>query len=152
MSGAEFGSFLSGLSQAVQTFQGGSTGSNPVGAQRKVQVKGDSEDPAMDVEGTLAVERWGPLASCCRILQHMLSVPEAAKRSGKNPETIRRWIREGRLRARKVGTQHIIEEDDLDHISGEDRLPVPKWWPRLTSSGAPIPDAVAIIRRQRSEH
>lgn len=82
----------------------------------------------------------------------MLTVPEAARRSGRNPETIRRWIREGRLRARKVGTQHIIEEDDLDGVIGEVRLPIPKWWPRRTSSGVPIPDAVAIIRQQRSEH
>ena len=82
----------------------------------------------------------------------MLTVPEAARRCGKNPETIRRWIREGRLRAHKVGTQHIIEEDDLDAIVEKDRLPVPTWWPRHTSSGAPIPDAVAIIRQQRSEH
>jgi excisionase family DNA binding protein len=82
----------------------------------------------------------------------MLTVPEAAKRSGKNPETIRRWIREGKLRARKVGTQHIIDEDDLEGIIGDERLPVPKWWPRFTASGNPIPDAVAIIRQQRGEH
>jgi excisionase family DNA binding protein len=82
----------------------------------------------------------------------MLTVPEAARRSGKNPETIRRWIREGKLRARKVGTQHIIEEEDLEGIIGEERLPVPKWWPRLTDSGIRIPDAVAIIRQQRGEH
>ncbi|MFN2388616.1 MAG: helix-turn-helix domain-containing protein [Actinomycetota bacterium] len=82
----------------------------------------------------------------------MLTVPEAARRSGKNPETIRRWIREGKLRARKMGTQHIIEEDDLEGVIGEGRLPVPKWWPRRTSSGAPLPDAVAIIRQQRNEH
>ena len=82
----------------------------------------------------------------------MLTVPEAARRSGRNPETIRRWIREGRLRARKVGTQHIIEEDDLAGIIGEDHLPLPKWWPRQTPSGVTIPDAVAIIRQQRSEH
>ena len=43
----------------------------------------------------------------------MLTVAEAARRAGKNPETIRRWIREGRLRARKVGSQHVIEPDDL---------------------------------------
>ena len=42
-----------------------------------------------------------------------LTVPEAARRTGRNPETIRRWIREGKLRAHKVGTQHVIEEDDL---------------------------------------
>jgi excisionase family DNA binding protein len=46
----------------------------------------------------------------------MLTVPEAARRSGRHPETIRRWIREGRLRAHKVGTQHIIEPDDLAEV------------------------------------
>jgi excisionase family DNA binding protein len=39
-----------------------------------------------------------------------MTVPEAARRTGKNPETIRRWIRGGRLSAHKVGTQHIIDE------------------------------------------
>jgi excisionase family DNA binding protein len=43
----------------------------------------------------------------------MLTVPQAARRVGRNPETIRRWIRAGRLPARKVGTQHVIEEQDL---------------------------------------
>jgi excisionase family DNA binding protein len=43
----------------------------------------------------------------------MLTVPEAAKRTGRNPETIRRWIREGEFRASKVGMQHVIEEHDL---------------------------------------
>jgi excisionase family DNA binding protein len=43
-----------------------------------------------------------------------LTVPEAARRTGRNPETIRRWIREGRLRAHKVGTQHVIDEADLN--------------------------------------
>lgn len=48
----------------------------------------------------------------------MLTVPEAARRVGKNPETIRRWIREGRLRARKVGSQHVIEPADLLEVTG----------------------------------
>jgi excisionase family DNA binding protein len=43
----------------------------------------------------------------------MWTVPEAARRAGKNPETIRRWIREGKLPARKVGTQHVIDQGDL---------------------------------------
>jgi excisionase family DNA binding protein len=48
----------------------------------------------------------------------MLTVPEAARRAGRHPETIRRWIREGRLRAHKVGTQHVIEADDLAKVTG----------------------------------
>ena len=47
-----------------------------------------------------------------------LTVPEAARRASRNPETIRRWIREGKLRSRKVGTQHFIEERDLDAVHG----------------------------------
>jgi excisionase family DNA binding protein len=43
-----------------------------------------------------------------------LTVPEAARRVGRNPETVRRWIREGRLRAHKVGTQHVIDDADLN--------------------------------------
>lgn len=48
----------------------------------------------------------------------MLTVPDAARRAGRHPETIRRWIREGRLRAHKVGTQHVIEPDDLVELTG----------------------------------
>jgi excisionase family DNA binding protein len=80
----------------------------------------------------------------------MLTVPEAARRVGRNPETIRRWIRSGRLRARKVGTQHVIDEVDLDDAADDnDRLPVPDWWPRTMPDGRPIPNVVAAIRRSR---
>lgn len=48
----------------------------------------------------------------------MLTVPEAAKRANRDPETIRRWIRAGKLSARKVGTQHVISEDDLSGVIG----------------------------------
>ncbi|HEY4812203.1 MAG TPA: helix-turn-helix domain-containing protein [Solirubrobacteraceae bacterium] len=51
----------------------------------------------------------------------MLTVAEAADRVGKNPETIRRWIRSGRLPARRVGHRHAIEDQDLPSI--EDELP-----------------------------
>ena len=83
----------------------------------------------------------------------MLTVPEAARRARRNPETIRRWIREGRLRATKVGTQHILEEADLDEIldSFEDTVALPPEW-QQTFWGGPMPDFVAILRRQRSEH
>ena len=79
-----------------------------------------------------------------------LTVPEAARRTGRNPETIRRWIREGKLASRKVGTQHLIEEDDLDSISAPagDSFPLPAAW-RTTLTGEPMPDWTALIRSSR---
>lgn len=43
----------------------------------------------------------------------MVSVAEAAQRAGRDPETIRRWIRAGKVSAWKVGGQHMIDEEDL---------------------------------------
>jgi excisionase family DNA binding protein len=81
----------------------------------------------------------------------MLTVPEAARRTGKNPDTIRRWIREGKLPATKVGTQHVIDEAELARISEEAILPAPAWWDE-TPTGEPMPDWVAVLRQQRAEH
>ncbi len=82
----------------------------------------------------------------------MLTVPQAARRVGRKPETIRRWIREGRLPARKIGTQHVIEEADLREASaGGDVLPVPEGW-RATLTGEPMPDVIAALRRSRIGH
>lgn len=82
----------------------------------------------------------------------MLTVPEAAERVGRDPETVRRWIRSGKLRARKVGTQHVIDEMDLDELvddRGSDQLP--KAWEQ-TWTGEPQPDWVRILRRSRRAH
>ena len=69
---------------------------------------------------------------------------------GKDPETIRRWIRGGRLRSQRVGTQHLIDEDDLDALTRNDgRVPRPAGWPTKTRDGRPIPDGVALIRELR---
>jgi len=80
----------------------------------------------------------------------MLTVPEAARRAGKNPETVRRWIREGRLPARKVGTQHVIDEIDLEEVLGERSrsLPVPEEWTTFPS-GRPQPDWLALLDEVR---
>jgi excisionase family DNA binding protein len=79
----------------------------------------------------------------------MLTVPEAARRVGRDPETIRRWIRAGRLRARKVGTQHVIEEADLETMLIDHDAPrLPEAWLK-TRSGQPMPNVVAAITRSR---
>jgi excisionase family DNA binding protein len=78
----------------------------------------------------------------------MMTVPEAARRIGRNPETIRRWIREGKLPSRRVGTQHTIDEADLEAMV-EDELPVPEAWKRLPD-GRPMPNVVRAIRLART--
>jgi excisionase family DNA binding protein len=79
----------------------------------------------------------------------MLTVPEAARRVGRNPETIRRWIRSGKLPSRKVGTQHLIEEGDLEALLEPDLLPAPPDWDVMWD-GRRMPDWEAIVRRQRA--
>jgi len=82
-----------------------------------------------------------------------MTVPEAAKRAGRNPETVRRWIREGKLRSTKVGTQHLVDQQDLDVMTDEQdlTLPIPAVW-QQTSWGGPMPDVVQAVRRTRSGH
>lgn len=82
----------------------------------------------------------------------MLTVPQTARQTGRNPETFRRWIRSGRLRSTMVGTQHLIDEADLEAVTaGKDSTPLPDWLARKPD-GRPRPNWVAIIRDQRSAH
>ena len=76
----------------------------------------------------------------------MITVPEAARRLHKNPETIRRWIREGKVRSTKVGTQHLLDEQELDEHTGEQpaMLRLPPGLDRL-DDGSPMPNVVAWI-------
>jgi excisionase family DNA binding protein len=81
-----------------------------------------------------------------------LTVPEASKRTGRNPETIRRWIREGKLTAAKVGTQHVIDEAQLEaFLSGDLMLPAPPAWSR-TATGEAMPNVVRAVRLSREGH
>ncbi len=78
----------------------------------------------------------------------MITVPEAARRLHLNPETIRRWIRAGRLRAQRVGTQHMIDERDLDALRESGTLPLPDAW-RETATGECMPDVLGALGRSR---
>jgi excisionase family DNA binding protein len=79
----------------------------------------------------------------------MLTVPEAARRTKRDPETVRRWIRSGRLRATRIGTQHLIDEQDLARLTEASTLPLPAGW-RRTQTGEPMPDVLAAIRSSRA--
>jgi len=75
----------------------------------------------------------------------MLTVPEAARCVGRNPETVRRWIREGKLPSRKVGTQHLIDEENLLDLRLAEVVPAVE----RTVTGEAMPNFVAALRRSR---
>ena len=77
----------------------------------------------------------------------MMTVPEAARRTGRNPETVRRWIREGKLPSRKVGTQHLVDEETLLDLSAADVVPARR--EERTLTGESMPNFVAALRRSR---
>jgi excisionase family DNA binding protein len=83
----------------------------------------------------------------------VLTVAEAAERVGRNPETVCRWIRSGRLHARRVGTRHVIDTRDLRPIEDQhypmSELP-PEW--QIGDDGSPAPNWVAVLHRSRSGH
>lgn len=63
---------------------------------------------------------------------------------------MRRWIRSGRLKATKIGTQHLIDEGDLAAFTETDSvLPLPAGW-RRTATKEPMPDVIAAIRSSRA--
>lgn len=84
-------------------------------------------------------------------MESVLTVTEAANRTGRNPETVRRWIRSGRLRSKKVGARHVIAEQDLASIVNElfPMVPLPREWETL-EDGTPAPNWVAALHRSRS--
>jgi len=65
---------------------------------------------------------------------------------GRDPETIRRWIRSGKLPAKNVGLQHMIDEANLPAEAG---VELPAAW-RRTATGEPMPDVTEAVRRARS--
>jgi excisionase family DNA binding protein len=79
-----------------------------------------------------------------------LTVPEAARRVHRNPETIRRWIRSGRLRSTKVGTQHLVSAEDLDAVAAPETLELPPSW-RNADRGQ-MPPWEQLVRDGRSSH
>lgn len=70
----------------------------------------------------------------------------------RNPETVRRWIREGKLRSTRIGTQHFVDEQDINGLATRELVPAPSGWWSESHTGEPLPDFLSVLRRQRAEH
>lgn len=59
----------------------------------------------------------------------LIDVRQAAALVGRNPETIRRWIWSGRLRAGKRGNRYLMRKVDLSAAAGEpsSKLTLAEW-------------------------
>lgn len=80
----------------------------------------------------------------------MISVVEAAQRVGRSPGTVRRWIREGRLRAETAHGQHIVDAGAMNEVRDEmyPMLPLPPEW-QVLKDGTPAPNWVAAVALSR---
>lgn len=81
----------------------------------------------------------------------MLSVNDVARRVGRDPETIRRWIRSGRLKSQRIGTQHFVLEVDLDEMTELDTTALPTELTRMYD-GSSMPAWEQLIRDGRRSH
>jgi excisionase family DNA binding protein len=73
----------------------------------------------------------------------VLTVQEAAALVGRDAETVRRWVREGRISSRRDGPRILLYPDEVALQVAEPTLPLPAAW------AAGQPDWVALVRRSR---
>jgi excisionase family DNA binding protein len=80
----------------------------------------------------------------------MLTVAEAAQRVGRTPGTVRRWIRDGRLRAEMIDGGLLIDPGAMDEVRNEmyPMLPLLPEWQRL-EDGTRAPNWVAAVALSR---
>jgi excisionase family DNA binding protein len=81
----------------------------------------------------------------------VITVVEAAGRVGRSPETVRRWIRTGRLPASRDRGRLLLDARDIDTVRDElyPMLPLPEEWQQL-EDGTPAPNWVAAVALSRS--
>jgi excisionase family DNA binding protein len=66
-------------------------------------------------------ERENPMV--IKNTDEIMTVRQAARECGKNPETIRRWIWSGKLAAKKSGNQLFVKKTELDIVCSNKNAP-----------------------------
>jgi excisionase family DNA binding protein len=77
----------------------------------------------------------------------VITVSEAAALAGVSEETVRRWVRSGRLESRRDGPRLLLHREEVEQLAAPASLPLPRDW--RTSWLGTAPDWVAALRRSR---
>jgi excisionase family DNA binding protein len=77
----------------------------------------------------------------------VITVSEAAALAGVSQETVRRWVRAGRLESRRDGPRLLLDREDVERLASPASLELPREW-RTSWLGTP-PDWVAALQRTR---
>ena len=77
----------------------------------------------------------------------MITVSEAAALAGVGEETVRRWVRKGRLDSRRDGPRLLVYREQVEELAAPAALELPRDW-RDSWLGT-RPDWVAALRRSR---
>jgi excisionase family DNA binding protein len=77
----------------------------------------------------------------------VITVSEAAKLAGVGDETVRRWVRAGRLQSRRDGPRLLLFREEVERIASPTSLPLPPAWQE--SWLRTPPDWVAALSRTR---
>jgi len=67
--------------------------------------------------------------------------------AGVSEETVRRWVRAGRLESRRYGPRLLLHRDQVALLAAPASLPLPREW--RTSWLGTAPDWVAALQRSR---
>ena len=84
-----------------------------------------------------------------------MSRPERSRapseRVGRNPETVRRWVRQGRVASQLVDGRRVIDDRDVRRLEDElhPMAQLPDEW-RTGDDGTPAPNWVAALHRSRT--
>jgi len=77
----------------------------------------------------------------------VITVSEAANLAGVSEETVRRWVRAGRLESRRDGPRILLHREEVELLAAPEAFELPREW--RTSWLGTAPDWVAALQRTR---